>query len=470
MALSLLLPFILHAAATPEPVFEHRTLYAPAHFGNSYEVMGQREMRAMFDDAVHWGFNAYCDWFDTVDCADLFADPHFNMGKALWQRKKANFRSAQDAGLKCELCITPNHVFLDQCRPDLRATPGKRIFGQLICPSKPEARAIILKNYENMFKDLAAAGVKLSALCPCPYDYGGCACEACQPWILTFAKLCHDIHGVAEKHHPGIEMNFVGWWWSAEEHKLFAEWADAEAPGWVNSINLHIPYGKTRVGDVVLPKGCERRAFVHIGYADKAQPKDVYGHLGPVIAATRIPETIAGLNAQGVTGFMAYSEGIYEDVNKALLAGITSGQYAMADTVLQAYAERYFKASGDKAQAWAAWLKQWGAPFEADATRAAATLKELSQGLPADDWRVRHWAIKAEMLCLNTAIMAEQEWTPNRVANAEQFWATREILERQVYGLGPLRHILDKRFSPLPWHKSWSEREAQLTHEAIGEK
>jgi hypothetical protein len=456
-------------AVGTEPVFAERCLYAPAHFGNSYEVMGKREMRAMLEEARHWGFNRYGDWFDTVDCADLFSDPHFNMGKALWQRKKANFLSAQQAGLKCDLCITPNHVFLDQCLPDLRATKGKRIFGQLVCPSKTEARQIILKNYDNLFKDLAGAGVRLSALEACPYDYGGCACEACNPWILTFAKLCKDIHAVAEKHHPGIEMRFVGWWWAEEEHRLFAEWADAEAPGWAKSIALHIPYGKTDVSGVPLPKGCERHAFVHIGYADQAQPRDIYGHLGPVIAPTRIPETIATLKAHGVTGFMAYSEGIYEDVNKALLAGITSGQYETADHVLEAYAARYLNAQGDAAAQWTAWLKQWARPFDADAVQAGKDLGSLSKDLPTDDWRLQQWALKTEMLCLHGAIMAENEWTPTRIANAEAFWAARERLERRVYGLGPLRHILDKHFAPLPWHKSWLDYAAQHGKELADE-
>ncbi|MBN2308932.1 MAG: hypothetical protein JXR94_08185 [Candidatus Hydrogenedentes bacterium] len=458
----------LSAAEPPEAVFVARTLYCPAHFGNSYEAMGEREMRAMIQEAAHWGFNRYCDWFDTVDCADLFADPHYNLGKALWERKKVNYRSAQSAGLACDLCITPNHVFLDQCRPELRAEAGGRIFGQLVCPSKPEARALILQNYENLFSDLAGAGVRLSALCACPYDYGGCACEACSPWILTFARLCREIHACAERHHPGIEMHFIGWWWSEEEHAQFAQWADAEAPGWAKSIALHIPYGNTDVSNVPLPAGCERRAFIHIGYADKAQPRDIYGHLGPVIAPNRLPQTIAALKAHGVSGFMAYSEGIYEDVNKAILAGLSSGRFADVDAVLDAYASRYFRAEGDAVRAWREWLKLWGAPFEVDAVQAGAALAALARDLPADDWRLRQWAVKAEMLRLHAAIMAGEEWTPERVALAEAFWAARESLERDVYGLGPLRHILDKRFAPLPWHKSWAEYEARQIGE-LGE-
>ena len=444
-------------AEEPEPVFPVRTLYAPGHFGNSYEVMGEREMRDCLAEAKFWGFNRYCDWLDTIDCADPFADPHYNLAGALWDRKKANFRSGQALGYACDLVITPNHVYLDQCRPDLVAEKGGRIFGQLICPSKPEARQIILKNYENLFADLAKAGVRLSALCPGPYDYGGCACEACRPWILTFAKLCREIQGIAEKYHPGIEMHFIGWWWKAEEHKLFAEWADREAPGWVKSIALHIPYGKLDVADVALPEGCERHAFVHIGYAEQAEPRDIYGHLGPLMAATRIQKTVAALEAHGCTGFMAYSEGHCDDVNKAVLAGIASGQYPDPDAVLRAYAERYFGAAGDQAQEWAEWLKAWGWPFQVDAAAALDTYDRLCQTASGETWRRRQWRLKGELLRDHAAIMQYKEWTPERLAAAESFWATKERLQRQVWGLGPVRHVFGRRFISLPWFKSWAQ-------------
>ena len=468
MLIGLLAPLSVYAAdAAPagEPLFAHRGLYAPGHFGNSYEAMGEREMRAILEEAVYWGFNRYGDWFDTIDCSDPFVDPLYNMGGALWDRKKANFRSAQAAGLKCDLIITPNHVYVDQCRPDLLAKKGKRVFGQLICPSKPEAHAIILRNYENLFADLAKAGVHLAGLWPCLYDYGGCTCEACQPWILTFAKLCKEIDAIALEHHPGIEMHFLGWWWSDEEHRQFAEWAEAEAPGWARSIAMYVPYGETDVSDEKLPADCERRAFIHNGYADTASPRDIYGHLGPVIAPERLPQTLTTLKGHGVTGFMAYSEGNYEDVNRAILAGISSGRFAAVDEVLRAYAQRYFHADGESAAAWAAWLKQWGRPYEVDTAQARAEFERLCEGMPRDDWRVRQWDLKIELFRRHAAIMSEETWTEARLANAEAFWATREKLEREVYGLGVIRHGLAKPYTPVPWMKSWSDYVAQHAEE-----
>jgi hypothetical protein len=437
--------------------FTARTLYAPGHFGNSYEVMGETEMRDYLTEAVHWGFNRYGDWFNTIDCADPFVDPHYNLAGALWDRKKINFRTAQSLGLKCDLIITPNHVYLDQCRPELVAVKAKRIFGQLICPSKPEARKIILHNYENLFADLAKSDVRLSGLCSCPYDYGGCACDKCQPWIITFAQLTREIHAIAERHHPGIKMHLVGWWWSEGEHRQFADWADRQAPGWARSIALHIPYGKTDVSNVPLPRGCERHAFVHIGYAEQAHPRDIYGHLGPVIASDRLEKTVAALKTHGCTGVMAYSEGVFDDINKALLAGLASGKYKSGDQILHAYAKRYFNADERAAQQWADWLKLWGRPFEVDADKAGKAFKQLWENTNDRPWRLSQWRFKIELLRLNAVIAKDSEWSSERLRAVQDFWGVQEHLQRGLWGLGPLRHALARPFTSLPWYKSWTE-------------
>jgi len=435
-------------------------LYAPGHFGNSYEVMGINEMKRVLVEARHWGFNRYGDWFDTLDCADPFIEQNrYALGGALWERKKAHFRTAQSLGLPCDLILTPNHVYTNQLREEWLAARTPRIFGQLVCPGNPEARKAILDNHDKWFADLARSGVRLSSLSACPYDYGGCACKACEPWILTFVKLCRDIHAMALKHHPGVEMHFIGWWWSGQEHALFAEWVDREAPGWAKSVALHIPYDKTGVADVPLPKGCEKRAFVHIGYADRDKPEDTYGHLGPVIAPNRLPKTVDNLRSQGVVGVMAYSEGVFDDVNKALLAGLFSGRYPNGQAVLEAYAERYFAAQGNQTKEWASWLAGWGDPFHRDAPLA---LKELD-GLSGDkaDWRRRQWELKARMFTAHQAIMREKQWTPQRLAHVDEFWSAQEEIHRGLWGLAPLRHIFGRTFTPVSWYADWAMHQAQ---------
>ena len=436
-------------------------LYAAGHFGNWYEVAGVNEMRRVLAEAKHWGFNRYADWFDATDCVDPFSgDPQYSLGNALWDLKRVHFRTAQSLGLATDLAFSPNHVYRDQLKPEWLAKRGPRIQGQLICPHQPGAREAILKNYQNLFADLAKAGVNLTAINAAPYDYGGCACDQCKPWIITFAQLTLDIHKIARTYHPKVELHFIGWWWTAEEHKLFAEWMDEHAPGVAVSMSLHIPYDQTGVADVPLPKGCRKHAFVHIGYPDRSVPRDIYAKTGPVVAPKRIAATVTNLSTQSVTGIMAYSEGIYDDVNKALLGALFTGKQKTSRDVLLAYAKRYFGADDAQARQWADWLATWGAPYSVDAAAARKALDHLS-GDPTS-WRRRQWELKADMFAANQVIGTGATWTPERLAHADEFWAAEEKLQREVYGIGPLRHILNRRFIEMPWYKSWAKQKPPL--------
>jgi hypothetical protein len=432
-------------------------IYAVGHFGNWYEVAGVNEMRRVLTEAKHWGFNRYADWFDTIDCVDPFSgDPQYSLANALWDLKRTHFRTAQSLGLATDLVITPNHVYRDQLKPEWLAKRGPRIQGQLICPHQPGAREAILKNYQNLFADLAKAGVNLTAINAAPYDYGGCACDQCKPWIITFAQLSLDIHKIARTYHPKVELHFIGWWWTAEEHKLFAQWIDEHAPGVAASMSLHIPYDQTGVADVPLPKGCRKHAFVHIGYPDRSAPRDIYAKTGPVVAPKRMAATVTNLSTESVTGVMAYSEGIYDDLNKALLGALFTGQQKTSRDVLLAYAKHYFRADDTQARQWADWLAAWGAPYSVDAAAARKALDHLS-GNPTD-WHRRQWELKADMFAANQAIGTGDTWSPERMAHADEFWAAEEKLQREVYGIGPLRHILNRRFIEMPWYQSWAKQ------------
>lgn len=456
---------LLGAEGTPKSEnrggFPVRECYCPAHFGNSYEAMGPREMAHYLAELKWMGFNRYGDWITTTDiCNPYTSDAFWDLAKEQLDRKKKAFRAAQDLGLGLNLIVTPNHVYLDQLRPHYAAVKTKKIFGQLVCPSHPEARKLIVENFGRWFGDLADAGLRFSAFTAFAYDYGGCDCPKCRPWILTFARLMKEIHAIAQQRHPGIEPWFCSWWWTPEEHGQFNDWAAREAPGWLKGMTMHIEYGQTRPKDVATPAGCRKLAFVHVGYGD-VRDIEVYGRLGAVIAPRRLPQTVVELRQHGFEGFQAYSEGMFDDCNKALLAGIGSGRFADADGVLRAYAERYFNAQGERAAAWSRWLTQWGDRKKAPLPAAADELTRLAQGVKPT-WRLEHWQFKVELETLQRAIGTpkDNEWTPARLALAEKYFAAQERLYREVYRLGPVRHVLNPRFLPPAWYESWRKATA----------
>lgn len=436
--------------------FPLRECYCPAHFGNSYEAMGSREMAAYLAELKWMGFNRYGDWITTTDiCNPYTSDAFWDLAKEQLDRKKRAFQAAQDLGLGLNLIVTPNHVYLDQLRPHYAAVKTKKIFGQLVCPSHPEARKLILDNFARWFGDLADAGLRFSAFTAFAYDYGGCDCEKCRPWILTFARLMKEVHEVARRRHPQIQPWFCSWWWTPAEHAQFNAWAAKEAPGWLKGMTMHIEYGQTRPKDVEVPAGCRKLAFVHVGYGDQ-RDIEVYGRVGPVIAPQRLPQTLAELRQRGFEGFQAYSEGVFDDCNKTLLAGIGSGQFSDATAALGAYAGRYFRASGARAGQWANWLGQWGNRKSVALPAAAEELGRLAEGA-APGWRLEQWRFKLQFETLDRKLSTTRpnEWTAERLAMADEFFALQERLYREVYRLGPVRHVLNPRFMPPAWVDSW---------------
>jgi hypothetical protein len=436
---------------------QNRELYCPHHFGNAYEAMWPREMAAYLNEMSYWGFNRYSDVAlpTTDNCNPAASDAFWNMAMELGARKKEAYRHATEIGLKASVTFSVNHVFLDQLRPDLLATKGSRIIGQLICPSIPEARAIIIGNYETVFRDWAKSGIDLSAFSAFAYDYGGCACDKCSPWILTCAKLVAEIHDVALRYFPDIEPWMVSWWWNDEEHRQLIEWAERERPNWLRAIVGHIKYGDTRFADSKLPAGCTSSAFIHGGYGDVAKNRDVYSKLGACIAAKRLPQTLTDIAEQGAAGYQFYSEGIYDDVNKAIVAALSSGKAGSIEEVLHEYAARYFGAKALDVGRWARWLAPWGDRAAVPLEKAAAEFKTLS-ARATPGWRLEHWRSKLELEAIDRKLAREDvEWTTENRTLADDYFAANERLQRDVYRLGPVRHILTTKASAPPWYQSW---------------
>jgi len=451
------------ADAIPAP-FSIREAYCPAHFGNSYEAMGQREKATYLAELKWMGFNQYGDWLTTTDCSNPYASTlEWTLGKVQLDRKIQGFRAARQIGLASNLIISTNHVYLDQLQPDYLAKKSKRVLGQLVCPSKPEGRKVILENFRRWFDDLADAGVHLNVLTAFAYDYGGCDCEQCRPWIVTFARLFREIHAIAQKRHPGIEPWVCSWWWTSEEHAQFNEWAAAEAPGWIKGMTMHIAYDNTTPLNVPVPDGCKKLAFVHIGYNDKTG-KQKYGSRGAVIAPQRISETLRQLRRSGFEGFQAYSEGVFDDLNKMLLAGIGSGTYRDDEAALRSYVTRYFKVPEDASTEWAKWMRQWGRSDESvPLPDAAEDFAKISNGLKSD-WRLEIWRSRVELETLDRAIGLPKaiEWTPEKLALADKWFDAQERLYREVYRLGPMRNVLNPGASAPAWYNSWRAKNPNI--------
>jgi hypothetical protein len=212
----------------------------------------------------------------------------------------------------------------------------------------------------------------------------------------------------------------------------------------------YLPYGETSYKLRPVPEGCKPRAFVHIGYGE-TRGIDVYGHFGPAIAPGRLEETVSFLAREGADGFLAYSEDVCDDVNKAIVAGLSAGTYETAEDILQAYAARYL--GGDPA-AWSAWLRAMGGVETVDPVAARRPFDRLAASA-RPSWRLDALAYKLEMREADAAVRAETTWTAARLAAAETFWAAKERLWRGVWGRGLGRAIFKFDWLVPDWHAEY---------------
>ncbi|MBL4700484.1 MAG: hypothetical protein JKX85_04425 [Phycisphaeraceae bacterium] len=456
-----------------------RQLYCPSHFGNTYEATMPTEMTALLHEAKFWGFNKFADWFNGIDLCNIYNDNYnqnhrqFNMPEALWERKFSNYKCASDLGFDLGLNITPNHVFLDQLTPENRAeAKTRRYFGQLVCPSKPEVTDMILENYRNLFRDFVEHGLQLDSISAIAYDYGGCSCDQCNPWVVTFGKLYKEISSIAKDVFGEINIDILGWWWSDEDHQNFTNWADTEAPGLFHSLAFFLDGGATKYAVRPIPKNCKEDAFVHIAYSEHS---DIYTHYGANIAPDRIEKTIENLFSRKAAGVMAYSEGDHDDINKAIAGGLASGQFASADEVLQEYAARYF---GTNPKRWSELIYLLGDFNTIDIDKCKPLFKNLSKD-SKKSWRLQQIEERINMAKAHQSVMAEVSdaplmdavyamdqkksnngvmnirWTPRQKVAAEEFVAAKERLYREVYRLGVVRHIFRFGASMPCWYESF---------------
>lgn len=436
-------------------MLNYREIYCPAHFGNSYECAYESEMHEILSEAEYWGYNIYSDWFDTIDLYDLYdaqrqKENLFNLPEAMCRRKFSHYKTASKIGLELGLSISPNHVFSEQVHMARHAVKGKDVFGELLCPADEKARDIIFTNYKNLFSEFKRNNLALNYINALPYDYGGCLCEKCTPWITTFLALYNDIYDLAKSFFPEIKANVTCWWLTAEEHKLLDEWLIKNKPAFLSAKVHHIKYGESSYDVSSIPNNARisEKAFVHVGYSS-VKDSDIYGHFGPVSAPERIEKTVSFLNENNADGFIAYCEGTFGDLNQAILAGLSTGAFKKKEDVLEAYAEKYF--GGNSNKGWSEWLSQWENAFEVDVVKARNDYNLLAKNAKKS-WRLEQWECKLKMYEHHHRAMTNQDWDA-----AKSFWKEKEYLWRKVWGLGLTRHIFRFDWRVPPWQHEYEQ-------------
>lgn len=296
---------------TSVPKNEFRGIYFATHFHNFYHQAPVGDIQSYVEDLSLWGINTLAVWYDMH---------HFNgiddpAAQAMLHRLRAILAAARSVGMKTNLMLVANEAYNNSPR-ELRAVgPGRGAFMAVeLCPHKPGAKELLLKQFAQEFDAFAGVGVDYITLWP--YDSGSCACDLCRPWGTNgFLYISEPLAQLARQHFPHVKIILSTWLFDPSEWTGLVQ-DFRPRPSWVDYIMME-------------PGTHESQAFLQ---------EPVPGQL-PMIGfpeismAAMYPWGGFGANPQPARfqkewdrvkdrfrGGTPYSEGIYEDLNKVIFS------------------------------------------------------------------------------------------------------------------------------------------------------
>jgi hypothetical protein len=188
--------------------------------------------------------------------------------------------------------------------------------GHPICPSNPEGHAYLMENARRLYEKLADVG--LDILCHWPYDEGGCACEQCQPWGSNgYLKLARDLTELGRRYFPKLRTVLSTWMFDTPPEGEWLGLTDALANGkpWLDYIlaDSHEDFPRYPLESGV-PGNLPLLNFPEISMWGN-WPWGGFGANPLPARLQRLWDQVKHL----VQGGFPYSEGIYEDLNKAVV-------------------------------------------------------------------------------------------------------------------------------------------------------
>ena len=305
-----------------------RGIYLATHFHNFYEDAPIPEVKRYIEDLSLWGFNSYLVWFG-IDAYNGIDDPK---AKEMIARLRVLLKTVKDLGLNAALGCVANDGYANspvELRADATvghdgyhpnwAGSGLLNLGPELCPSKPgvpELELLYCKQKFDAFKDI---GLDLWFIWP--YDNGGCTCSKCAPWGTNGYLRMAELEARAYKRaFPKGKVVLSTWYfdkWIDGEWKGITDKFNAKKPNWVHYImaddygGVYPPYPLAHGS----PGGLPLLNFPEISMYHH-YPWGGYGSIPLPMYLQSLWDATKGT----ASGGFPYSEGVFEDVNKAMCA------------------------------------------------------------------------------------------------------------------------------------------------------
>ncbi|MFA5330272.1 MAG: hypothetical protein WC384_20935 [Prolixibacteraceae bacterium] len=328
------------------PQDNQRGIYYAIHDNNWYEDIPDTEkIKDLINEQGLWGSNILWLWFDL---SQYHKSPFENNSdsRIKWERIKHVAKAANEIGMKVGFTEVANAAYLDQVNEKLKATGGDPPEG-LLCPhaNNDEAMKIMDANYRELYQDLKKSGILVNAFDIGFYDRGGCHCDLCKPWVETGITFIGVRHAKTTKEYfPQSDFHINDWHFDNHDGVNEVEWTKnylkSSNPDWIRGIyrsdrnvwdrwnGLDPKYDVATFFDISMIGG--------------------WGGFGANAFPNRLDTFFKGMRTNGIKGGMAYTEGIFDDINKVLIIQHHWGEYS-SKNILKEYARWYFDAD-EKAQ------------------------------------------------------------------------------------------------------------------------
>ena len=288
-----------------------RGMYFATHFHNFYHDAPVEKVERYVEEMALWGCNALSVWFDMhhyngIDSPDA---------QAMIERLRAVIRAANGVGIGASLTTLANEAYANSPEA-LRAAPCQWHYQVELCPNKPGAMELLLKWRTEMLE--AFGDLDIEYVWIWPYDQGGCMCEKCLPWGCNgFLKVAEPVARLVYEAFPNAKTVLSTWCFDYAcegEYEGLAK-AFEERPDWVDYLMVD---SHTDFPPYVLqhgaPGGLPMLNFPEISMHGM-WPWGGFGANPLPARFQKIWDECGGL----VSGGFPYSEGIYEDINKAVI-------------------------------------------------------------------------------------------------------------------------------------------------------
>lgn len=312
-----------------------RIAYWARHFHNWYHVASAAELKRYAEDMMLIGCNGFHFMFayPTMNRAHAGAaevEAYVRKSRAVYDHVKAMDAAFSEEGGGNQLpSDSPRWLQAGGALGDVEQFNG--------CPSIPGALDYMLGYRRTCLGELK--GVRPDWFRAWPYDEGGCKCEKCAPWggngYLRLAKRQAEVN---KAYAPEARTMVSTWLFKDHEYQALWEYLAKPESAWIDAliIDAHKDFPKYPLTHK-LPRDIPVVTFPEISMWGR-YPWGGYG-------AIAMPERFERLFRQVehlASGFEFYSEGLFEDLNKFVVAGLYMDPTRHARELVCDYARRYF--------------------------------------------------------------------------------------------------------------------------------